>query len=190
MALIVAQAMRKSYSNLPTTVGSGGVLTAEPLRPAGAPPRPAMMDVMLAGSIMMPFVVFGTGTGSAAMDEIYTVPLTTGAWVPIAYHHGSVGAPHEANAIWQQHLMSIKNDFQITTSDLARFLLVERPSVYQWFADTVPRQRNMSRIRNLAEFAHDWASLGLGSIRTHLATRSADLVHSLDELLVRVEPQE
>ena len=178
----MAELAQREISNLPTPIGSGGTLVSDVFRPAPSINQPATIDLALAGAVMMPFLVFGVGTGSAALEDIYAPPMATGAWIPVAYY-GSGATPVEQQPIWQRQLAGIKSDFQITVTDLARFLLVERPSVYQWFADTEPRQRNLARIRDLAELASTWTNLGLGPIRAYLASRRDNFPNSLEEML-------
>lgn len=178
----MAEFARREASNLPTPIGSGGTLVSDVLRPAPPIDQPAAIDLALAGALMMPFLVFGAGTGSAALKDVYAPPMATGARAPIAHYR--LGATSlEQRPIWQRQLTSIKSDFQITVTDLAKFLLVERPTVYQWFADTEPRQRNLARIGELAELANTWANLGLGSIRAYLVSRLEDSPNRLEELL-------
>lgn len=179
----MAELTQREVSNLPTPIGSGGIVVSNVQHPAPLADQPARIDLALAGAVMMPFLVFGAGTGAAALEDIYAPPMATGAWIPVAFY-GPGAADVEQEPVWQRQLTNIKNDLQITVTDLARFLLVERPSVYQWFADTEPRQRNLTRISDLEELASTWSNLGLGSIRAHLASRTEDFTDSLDELLV------
>ena len=179
----MAEFARREASNLPTPIGSGGTPVPDLLRPVPPIDQPVAIDLALAGALMMPFLVFGTGTGSAALEDVYASPMATGARVPVA-HYRLGATPVEQLPVWQRQLTSIKSDFQITITDLARFLLVERPTVYQWFADTEPRQRNLARMGELAELAGTWANLGLGSIRAYLVSRIEDSPNSLEELLI------
>ena len=181
----MSELAQKSYSNLPTPIGSGGVVAPEALHSAAQSHRPANINLALAGSVMMPFLVFGAGTGSSALEEVYAPPMATGAWTPVVYYGAANSSPEADHAVWQRQLTTIKSGFQITMTDLARFLLVERPSVYQWFADAEPRQRNLTRISELADLASTWASLELGSLRAHLASRTEDHASSLEELIMQ-----
>lgn len=183
----MALAERKIYSNLPTSVGSGGVLTPNLLQAPSPPLQPHAFSFALAGTAVMPLVTIGTGclgTGATDMLCFAQGSLSTVEWYPLT-RHVQIASRQEVGAVWQRQLMRIKSDLQITMTDLARLLLVERPSVYQWFADAEPRQQNRERISTLADLAADWASLELGSIRMYMDSRSADVDHSLDELLLQ-----
>ena len=139
----------------------------------------------LAGTVAIPFFPLYMVTGPSSPAFLpHASLLPTGMWHPIA-DYIQPSPPHDAVSIWQRQLMQIKHNFQVTTTDLARFMLVERPSVYQWFAGTVPRKRNLIRINALADLASDWASLDLGSIRPYLDYRAANGECTISEILAQ-----
>ena len=139
----------------------------------------------LAGTVAIPFFPLNLVTGPSAPAYLPDASLLpTGMWHPIA-DFIQPSPPDDTVSIWQRQLMQIKHNMQITTTDLARFLLVERPSVYQWFAGTVPRKRNLIRINALADLASDWASLDLGPIRPYLDYLTANGECTISELLAQ-----
>ena len=143
-----------------TTIGSSVVFVAglpQP-HPATRRDRESTLGFALAGTVAIPFFPLDMVTGPAGPAfMLHASLLPTGMWHPIA-DYIKASPTHNVGSIWQQHLARIKNDLQITITDLARFLLVERPSVYQWFANTEPRKRNLIRINALADLAKDWVS--------------------------------
>ena len=186
-------ALDPTYMNLkykthrPTVIESGLVFTTALLHANPPTRRESDSDhgFELAGTVAIPFFPLNMVTGPLSPAHLpHASLLPTGMWHPIAdYIQPSL--PHDTVSIWQQQLMQIKHNLQITTTDLACFLLVERPSVYQWFAGTMPRKRNLIRINALADLASDWASLELGSIRPYLDYRTANGECTIAELLVQ-----
>ena len=170
-----------------TTTGSSNVFGTDlpQLHSTTRPDRESALGFVLAGTVAIPFFPLDMVTGPAGpafMPRASLLP--TGMWHPIADYIQASPA-HKIGSIWQQQLARIKDDLKITITDLARFLLVERPSVYQWFAYTEPRKRNLVRINALADLAMDWAGLDLGSIRPYLDYRSSNGKFTLAELLLQ-----
>jgi hypothetical protein len=62
-------------------------------------------------------------------------------------------------------LETLENQLQLTKSQLASALQVERATLYQWFRGVQPRSRARDRIVMLEEFAREWVAAGLGSAR-------------------------
>ena len=96
-------------------------------------------------------------------------------------------APHQTatgrRARWKSQLEKIKSEFSISMTHLARFLNVERPTVYQWFGAAEPRRANLQRINTLAELADAWSDFQSGSIRPYLDRPVTGNGPSLDDLL-------
>ena len=171
----------------PTMSGSSPVFITGLLHsnPATRKDPDSVHGFALAGIVAIPFFPLDSVTSPTAPAFLpHSSILPTGMWHPIAdYLQPSLS--HVTDSIWQQQLTYIRHSLQITTTDLARFLLVERPSVYQWFAGTEPRKRNLIRINALADLASDWDSLDLGSIRPYLDYRVAKGECTIAELLVQ-----
>jgi hypothetical protein len=159
-----------------TATGSGGHYAPSLVQPVSRP-KPGLLCFALAGTAVLPFVAFGAGTGSVAFDCDARKYLQTGACYVVSSKEKHSGA------LARNRVIDIKKNLQITTTDLARFLLVERPSVYQWLAGTQPRQKNLERINALGELASNWSARGLGSIRPYLKHRVGDTDTQLEGLL-------
>lgn len=184
----MSQAARHTYSDLYTTVGSGGVISETIPRPKKKTARQVKIDQAFANAAVMPVFWLGIGTGSMLVGQLYTDNLPTGTdrgrLSPyFAAHPGGTSAPRELQATWKRHLATIKQGFSITTTQLAQFLRVERPSVYQWFDDTEPRQRNLDRIRTLEELSRTWIEQRLGSIRPYIGFQDREDGATLGDLL-------
>lgn len=175
----MARAARELRSNSPSQVGSGGIVTAGVLGKLPAAQKPGANENDWGIFAMTPLVLIGIGLGTGSIPGYIVEPVSTGATETF------LRQPVAITPIWQRQLRNIKNKLQITTTDLARFLAVERPSVYQWFSKTEPRQRNMMRIGELSQLADHWAEKGLGSIRAHIGASYSDSSETLGELLSR-----
>lgn len=172
----MARAAREIRSNSPSQVGSGGLVTAGLF---GKPPatQEHATDLSSWGAMAVtPLVFIGISLGTGSMPGYIVEPISTGSPRTVVRQHAVV------TPIWQRQLRNIKDKLQITTTDLARFLTVERPSVYQWFSKTEPRQRNMARIVKLSQIADYWAEKGLGSIRPHVGARYLGNNETLGEM--------
>ena len=74
-----------------------------------------------------------------------------------------------------QMLIDIRSSFGIGMSQLAKFLRVERPTVYAWLQSrNTPRFDNKKRIESVWDVAKEWASNGLPAHSTALDQVLAD----------------
>jgi len=74
--------------------------------------------------------------------------------------------PEQESAVARE-IREIEDCLQLTRSQIAQALRVERATVYQWFRGAQPRSpRTLERIAQLRQFATAWADAGLGSARS------------------------
>ncbi len=74
-----------------------------------------------------------------------------------------------------QMLIDIRSSFGIGVSQLAKFLQVERPTVYAWLQSrNDPRSDNRKRIKTIWDIAEEWASNGLPALAAALDQVIAD----------------
>lgn len=183
----MSQTARRAYTNLPTMVGSGGVPSERLPGRKGESARQPSIDQTLAGSSIMLGTWLAIGTGSLLVGPAYPASNATTFEHHLSWPTG-IGVRRRApqsdtHAVWKVQLEKIKREFAISTTHLARFLRVERPTVYQWFGNSEPRQRNLHRIGVLAELAEQWSRLQLGSVRPYLELRATNDDGTLDNLL-------
>ena len=174
---------RRASENLLSSIGSGGLPASNFQAPAEKPNRQASIDRSFANSAIWPGLSFGTG--SLLMVSIaHADPATS---TESCLVERLMRVPHQTatdrRARWKSQLEKIKSEFSISMTHLARFLSVERPTVYQWFGAAEPRQANLQRINTLAELADAWSDFQLGSIRPYLDRPVAGSGPSLDDLL-------
>ena len=186
----MTHAAQRAYRNLPTAVGSGGVPGEHSWVPTKKPAsHQASIDQAFANAAITPAFWLGVsiGTGSLLMTPLlYADPTTSTKHLSFGHQmsmsHGAA-ADFNRRAIWKRQLESIKHDLSVSTTHLARFLCVERPTIYQWFGSAEPRQRNLNRISALADLAGTWHKLRLGYIRPYLDTHTTDDGISISDLL-------
>jgi hypothetical protein len=82
-------------------------------------------------------------------------------------------------------LETLEGHLQLTKSQLASALQVERATLYQWFRGVQPRSRARDRIVALEQFAREWVAAGLGSARAswHMRIHGDPKSRTLGEML-------
>jgi hypothetical protein len=82
---------------------------------------------------------------------------------------GADDSPYRTNdqspSLVTRSLETLESQLQLTKSQLAAALQVERATLYQWFRGVQPRSRARDRIMALEQFAQAWVAAGLGSAR-------------------------
>lgn len=97
--------------------------------------------------------------------------------------------PHRENdqsaSLVTRSLETLESQLQLTKSQLASALQVERATLYQWLRGVQPRSRARDRIVALEHFAREWVSAGLGSARAswHMRTPGDVMSRTLGEML-------
>lgn len=138
----------------------------------------------VAGATTLALPLLGPATSTAAVSPVPLEPAQarSGGWLEatraIVIRRSRFSTP------WRQQLHVIKDSMQIAVADMARFLLVERPSVYQWLSGSQPRRRNQERINALEALARDWKALGLGSLRVYFQRSIPGTNRSLEAILM------
>lgn len=84
-----------------------------------------------------------------------------------------------------RYVENLEADLQLTKSQLAQALSVERATLYQWFRGAQPRTRTIERLEQLRQFATEWRGAGLGSARAAWHLRISGGEHTLGSLLTR-----
>lgn len=98
-------------------------------------------------------------------------------------------SPHRENdqsaSLVTRSLETLESQLQLTRSQLASALQVERATLYQWFRGVQPRSRARDRIVALEHFAREWVAAGLGSARAswHMRTPGDAMSRTLGEML-------
>jgi hypothetical protein len=102
---------------------------------------------------------------------------------------GADGSPVRANdqsaSLVTRSLENLEGQLQLTKSQLASALQVERATLYQWFRGVQPRSRARDRIVTLEQFAREWVAAGLGSARAswHMRIHGDRKSRTLGEML-------
>lgn len=86
------------------------------------------------------------------------------------------------------YLRAIEGSLQLTRSQLADALQIERATLYQWLGGArQPRPRNLQRIEALRNIASEWSAANLGPARTAWYMREPVSGHTLSDLLTQEE---
>lgn len=97
--------------------------------------------------------VLVVGTGGTPRPQIH--PTTVPRIIVSAPREESRGARLGSLSI-RQMLICIRDFFNFSVSDLARLLLVERPTIYSWLSgSTAPQRANLVRLSTFFEIAED-----------------------------------
>ncbi len=83
------------------------------------------------------------------------------------------------------YVEKLEADLRLTKSQLARALLVERATLYQWLRGAQPRARTIERLEQLRQFATEWKEAGLSSARAGWHFRVPGAAHTLGFLLTQ-----
>jgi transcriptional regulator with XRE-family HTH domain len=84
-----------------------------------------------------------------------------------------------------QRIKHIESRLQLTRSQLAKALRVERATMYQWFHGSHPRSAGtLTRIEQLNDFALAWHNSGLGSAKPYWYFRTSNGDLTLGEMLM------
>lgn len=138
-------------------VGSGGTI------------NPAMAGIMQpggSGSIMAlvsdpvwypPVVVIGTG-GASTGEQCHRIH-TTGGLVCSLRSLSTIADSEPAIASPAEQLLMLRRVLNLSITDVARILRVERPTIYEWLAGGSPRPNNLRRINDVSSLAQYWGNL-------------------------------
>lgn len=126
--------------------------------------------------------VLGTFSTRMPQPNLFLAEETANSLTrPVSGIRTHVSAPRALPVVHVLH--EIESSLQLTRSQLAQSLQVERATLYQWFRGALPRQKTITRIEQLSLFAKEWRQAGLGSARGYWSVRSGEAASPLGDLL-------
>jgi hypothetical protein len=145
---------------------------ATPLLPLGSEflKQVSALPLILASSLLV-------GTGGSATAETLDVRPRTGTAAVIFRFPSSCGRRREQTPFLlpQEQMAGIRRYLSLNISELAKVLLVERPTVYSWLkGEAVPRSGNSDRIAKIYSIAHEWRAMSSEPIKNMLNMKYGD----------------
>jgi len=120
------------------------------------------------------------GTGGQLTEAVFIYPPRTGDLLVSFSEAETRESPLESPA---ERIAIIRAALSLNIRELARVLLVERPTVYSWISGAQPRRDNAERLRILAELARQWNTLNprpLGNLRKDSGSDGVSILFLLE----------
>ena len=129
------------------------------------------------------------GTGPCIVFVAQIGPSSTSTTSDSPRKSQSLGSRSTIKPSVAQMLIDIRSSFGIGMSQLAKFLQVERPTVYAWLhSRNDPRHDNRKRIESIWELAQNWSSRALPARATalgHVAVEGKTICDLLEDKPLR-----
>jgi transcriptional regulator with XRE-family HTH domain len=116
------------------------------------------------------------GTGGTITVEMLNLRYRTGAGIILRFPSINRQRLRRDSILFPpEQIVAIRRYLSLSISDLARVLLVERPTIYSWLrSESVPRAGNLDRIRKIYLIAREWRSMSTEPVKGMLNTQYGD----------------